>query len=778
MLRELSHYEITGKIGTGGMGIVYRATDTALQRAVAIKILRTDAGPEVERRFQQEARAASALNHPNIAHIYEVGEASGVRFIAMEYVDGVPLDAKISGRPMPVAEILDLGIQITHGLREAHSRKIVHRDIKPSNILITTRLEVKIVDFGLAKFTATADDSRLSEIVTRAFTTPGLVMGTVRYMSPEQALGQPTDPRTDLFSLGAVLYEMATGKPRFEGATPTETIDNILHGPLESAGRLNPAVPQTLDDVIGKCLERDRDRRYQTADELLEDLERLRNEEGAAGSARGRAQRFWRRHRQRIAAAMTIAALLSAGAWWVRRTRSVPASGGDEASIAVLPFADMSAEKNQEYFSDGLAEELLNELTAVPGLRVVARTSSFQFKGKNGDIRSIAKRLKVATILQGSVRRQGKTTRISVQIVKASDGFQLWAKTFDREMDDIFAVQNEVARAVTSVLSQKLLPVSALARSTNPEVYDAYLQARFFARMSDKENLEKAVSLYQRVTKLDPAYAPAWAGLGKVRINQASYGFVPLEEGFREASGAVARALELDPDQGDAHEATGLIRELHDWDWDGANRSFQRALELLPGAASALANAAMLAELTGRMDESFTLNRRAIHSDPLHPSFYLNYGSALLYVGMYEEAEAAYRQALELTPIMANAHLNIAVSYLARSRPQEALDEAEREPLPHFRLLGTAIAYHALGQPKESDARLSELIANYKSEAQFQIAEAYAFLGEADKAFAWLDRAYTERDPGLAFMKIDLLLKNLRNDPRYIALLTRMHLPH
>jgi TolB-like protein/Flp pilus assembly protein TadD len=438
----------------------------------------------------------------------------------------------------------------------------------------------------------------------------------------------------------------------------------------------------------------------------------------------------------------------------------------------------MSAEKGEEYFSDGLAEEVLNALATVPGLRVAARTSSFQFRGQTGDIRSIAKRLNVATVLEGSVRRQNKRTRIAVQLIQAVDGFNLWAKSFDREMDDIFAVQDEVASSVTSALTRRLLPANGLAKRTNPEAYDAYLQARSFAHAPNKARLEQAVSLYDKATQLDPSYGPAWAELGTTLYNRAYAGWIPPEEGFREARSALEHALNLDPDLGRAHEGLGLIKEFHDWDWDGANRAFQKALKLRPGAASALADAGSLAAILGNLDESISLRRRAINSDPLSasPTLYLSLGDVLARDGQYEGAEAAVRKAIDVAPAVNGAHFDLAVLDLARSRPREALSEAEREPNPLFRLLGTALAYHALGQRGESDAKLSDLIADYGRDAQYQIAEAYAFRGEAGKAFESLDRAYAERDPGLPYLKTDLLLKSLHGDRRFTALLTRMRL--
>jgi TolB-like protein/class 3 adenylate cyclase/Tfp pilus assembly protein PilF len=494
-----------------------------------------------------------------------------------------------------------------------------------------------------------------------------------------------------------------------------------------------------------------------------------------------RSKRRIRRRRLLLLAgvgALTLALVAAVGAaFWLGRSGNL---FQNQASIAVLPFDDQSPEKNQEYFSDGLAEELQNGLAEIPGLRVAGRRSSFQFKGKTEDSRVIGQKLNVANILEGSVRKQGNRARIAVVLVKAADGFDLWSQTFNRDMSDIFAVQEEIARAVSGELKLKLLGTKAeapSARTTNAEAYDAYLQGVYFRGRSNKENLEKAIFYLQEAIKLDPRYATAWVELGLAHKGQADASYVPVDEGYRKARQAVDRALLLDPDLGSAHSALGAIKTDHDWDWSGADASFRKALVLAPGSVSAIAGAGWLALVSGRFDEAIARYEQVIKIDPLTSPGYLNLGMALHYVGQQEKAVAAFRKALELAPEKEILHSLIGRSYLAQSRGPEALAEMEQEKNPVFRLTGLALAYRALGKGKESDASLAELIRKFPKDAPYQIAEVYAFRKEPDRAFEWLERAYVERDSGLSEMKGDPLVKTLDRDPRFAAFLKKMGLP-
>jgi serine/threonine protein kinase/TolB-like protein/Tfp pilus assembly protein PilF len=480
-----------------------------------------------------------------------------------------------------------------------------------------------------------------------------------------------------------------------------------------------------------------------------------------------------------MAAALAVVLLAAAGGFWWARGRKGSQAVQDIPSIAVLPFVDRSPEKNQEYLSDGVAEQILNSLVKLDGLRVVGRTSSFQFRGTKEDYRSISKKLNVAAILEGSVGRQGNRARITVGLIHASDGFNLWSSTYDRSMDDIFDVQDSIARAVTEALKVKLLgnraPVPA-TRSTNADSYNAYLQGLYFLKRNDKESLEHAVSYFEQAIKVDGKYAPSWVGLAEAHSELSNKSYLPTEAGYRQARKEIETALVLDPNLGEAHLVLGRIKMLHDFDWIGADAAYQRALELEPGKSSVLSQSGILARSLGRLDAGVALGRRAIQTEPLSPAVYHNAGVSFYYAGLNGEAVAAFEKALELVPQRAVTHCTLGAVRLAQGQPGQALEEARQEKNAVLQLRGLALAYHALGRKNESDASLAELIAKFRADGPFMIATVYAFRGEKDRAFAWLDRAYAERDSGLLEIK-DPLLKGLKGDPRYTELLKRLRLP-
>lgn len=479
-----------------------------------------------------------------------------------------------------------------------------------------------------------------------------------------------------------------------------------------------------------------------------------------------------KKSRMPLAVALASAAVVAvAGAFWFAGDGSGTGSARDQPSIAVLPFVSMSSEKGQEYFSEGLAVELLDALAKVPGLRVAARTSSFQAMDKSLDARAIGRRLNVASLLEGSVRRQGNRTKISTQLIKTADGFQMWSDTFDRDMTDIFAVQEEIARAVTGTLKVKLLgQKAATPKSTTPDAYNAFLQGRYFLERRSGDNLAKAMQYFEQATKLDPSYARAWVGLAEARNGQAGNGFINSDEGYRLARTAARQALTLDENLAEAHAAMAWVQQHADRDWAAADASYKRALALDPGNAVVISHAAILARTLGHLDEAIALHSEATQRDPLRPGGYHNAGVTLYYAGRYDEAAAAFRKVLELFPQADMAHLFLGRIYLAQSRPQEALEEMKKEKHPALRIFGLALAYHAVGRKAESDASLADFVKQFPG-ATIQIAQIYAFRGERDRAFEYLERARSEQ------MKGDPLLKGLENDPRYTALLRKMNLP-
>ena len=476
-----------------------------------------------------------------------------------------------------------------------------------------------------------------------------------------------------------------------------------------------------------------------------------------------------------------VAAAATAGRFWFAPNKARPSVKA--TSIAVLPFADASPGKDQEYFSDGLAEQLINELAKVSGLKVVGRSSAFQFKGKNEDSREVGRKLGVATILEGTVRREGNQVRITAELIKADDGFQLWSQTYDRQIDNIFSVQDEIALATTETLQLKLLggngqPIVSTSRSANPEAYQAYLQANYFLGLGQsEEDVGKALAYADQAIKLDDKFAPAWASRASAQNRMAEVGLTDVTEGFRKARNDAERAIALDPALGSAYLALARTQIMHDWDWDAANTCLAKAAALEPGSTEVFRSRSYLSRVSGDLDQAIKLYEQAIALDPLRSNSHLGLGHLLYVAGRYGEAQAEIQKALDLNPQAALAHVTLGKILIAKGKPQQALAEIEKEPLEWGRLTGQVLVYHALGRDQDSNTALAELIAKHDARSAYQIAQAFAFRGESDKSFAWLERAYKQRDAGLTEIKADPLLKTLRRDPRYAELLKKMHLP-
>jgi eukaryotic-like serine/threonine-protein kinase len=789
----VSHYRILKKLGGGGMGVVYEAEDLNLHRHVALKFLPDHLvnNADALERFQREARAASALDHPNICVIHEIGQDQGRPFIVMEYMKGQSLKYHLGGKQIELEQVLSWGAQIADALDAAHAEKIIHRDIKPANIFVTDRGQAKLLDFGLAKQTTAGietDTEQPTVSVQKKLTETGSTMGTVVYMSPEQVRGKELDVRTDLFSFGVVLYEMITGTLPFTGRSTGEILDAILNKDPVAPIRLNSQVPVELERIIAKALEKDRKLRYQSAAEIRTDLQRMLRDISSHSEQRipmpsidtrsGPPRRKINTNILWMAAALAIFAVLIFFAMGRQRNKEPQLSASvvpSNASIAVLPFVNMSSDKEQEYFSDGLTEELLNALAKNPKLRVAARTSAFAFKGKNVDLRVVGEKLNVATVLEGSVRREGNRLRISTQLINAADGFHLWSEIYDREMNDIFAIQNEIATSVAGALKVKLLGESnPSTKTTNVEAYDLYLQAQYFALRRNKENVEKAIGYYQRALEVDPNYAPAWAGLGRAHAAQANFGYANIDEGYRKARQEVMKALELDKNLAEAYVSLGFIQIFHDWDWDAAEASYKKAQQLDPNVISAMA---VLYRIRGKFDEAIQLLKRNIEIDPLAFGSHHGVGINCLAAGRLQEAETAFKKVIELNPTHETVHMYLGIVYLLQSNPKKALTEVEQVQSANWKPFGLVLVYSDLGRNKEADEILAEYINKRGSVAAYQIAQIYGYKNDADKAFAWLERAYEQRDSGLAYFKGDPLFRKIERDARYTAFLKKMHLP-
>jgi TolB-like protein/Flp pilus assembly protein TadD len=706
---KLGPYEILSTIGAGGMGEVYRAKDTRLGRTVAIKVL----NKEHMQRFEREARAIAALNHPHICTLHDIGPD----YLVMEYVDGTAIKG-----PLPVEDAVKLAIQIAGALDEAHKRGILHRDLKPGNIMVTSGGSAKLLDFGLAKLSSGTESETAS-------TMDGTVMGTPAYMSPEQAQGMPVDARSDIFSFGAVLYEIISGTRAFAGTSTVQVLSAVLRDepkPLQT-------MPQ-LERIVARCLAKQPAQRFQTVAEVKAALEQVSTKPSE-----------------------------------------------QQPSIAVLPFINMSGDKEQEYFSDGLAEEIINALVQIPGLKVTARTSAFAFKGKQEDIRTIAEALGVANILEGSVRRSGNRIRVTAQLIAAADGNHVWSERYDREMTDVFQIQDEISQAIADKLRVPLSERRSLAvrPGENVEAYHLCLKGRYHLFKMNPESIAKSKEYYEQALALDANYAPAWSGLADCYSGLIGFGMMPPKPAREQSLRAVLKALELDEKLPEAHITLGMLRASM-CDWKSAESECRRALELAPENASALSIYSWFP--MQNPDEALAMVKKALELDPLSPLHQVQVGMRYSRLGRVDLAIKHLQNALELDPYYYIAHVNLYVNYLLTGEVEEAIRVGEKA----VQLVGrnpaslgmVAIVYARAHRIDE----IQKLLGEMRERAKTAYVPAYCFaliylaLGQIDKGFDWLEKAIDEAEDIGILVWGSRILDPFSSHPRYRALLRKMNL--
>ena len=780
--QTLLHYGLTWKVGQGGMGVVWKASDFTLGREVAIKVLPADVAHDPVRlaRFEREAKLLAALNHPNIAGIYSLHEDAGVRFLAMEFVEGDDLSVRLARGPLALNEVLPVARQIAEALEEAHEKGIVHRDLKPGNVKVKADGTVKVLDFGLAKALAdeapgpAATDPSGAPVMADLTTRVGVILGTAAYMPPEQARGLAVDKRADIWAFGVMLFEMLSGTRPFAGATLTDTLAAVMTAEPDWT-RLPAGTPAALVQLTRRCLQKDVRQRLRDIGEARIEIARLAHAEqdGPTAAPPRRRAVAW------AATAAIVAVLVGISGWLLRGPGPVLTSGAGR-SIAVLPLVDLSADHSQEYFADGLTEDLLGLLARNPQLRVAGRTSAFQFKHAPPDPRTIGRALGVSALLEGSVRRSGNRVRITAQLVNAEDGFHLWSASYDREVDDIFAVQDEIARAVAGALQIALLgeqPPSGPARGGSGPAYNAYLQGRYFRQLNTLESLATATGYFDQAIAADPAFAPAWAELSLTHSTLGAESYAPLDAAFSAARRAAERAVALDARLAEGHTALSVVRRVYDWDWAGADAAAQRALQLEPNNAAIVLSAARVASTLGRLDEALVLARRAVSLDPLNVAARYRLARYEMFAGQLDAARASFAKTLELNPAYPAAHHGLAMALLGQGRAGEALAELSREAHPLWQGFGYAVAYHRLGRTAEAEAALTHFIDGYQTTAAAQIAEVYADRGDLNATMQWLEQAYRLRDPGLSQLKVLPAYWRFNSEPRYRDFLGKMHLP-
>ncbi|HKD64812.1 MAG TPA: protein kinase [Candidatus Acidoferrales bacterium] len=788
--QTISHYRIVEQLGAGGMGVVFKAQDSRLQRAVALKFLPEELAqsPQALDRFRREARAASALNHPCICTIYDVGEQDGRAFIAMEFIDGETLRSHVHGKPLPLDEVLELGIEIAEALEAAHAEGIIHRDIKPANIFVTKRGRAKVLDFGLAKLVpkgiaSTGADSDSDPSDSNSIV--GIISGTPSYMSPEQVRGDGLDPRTDIFSLGLLLYEMATGRQAFSGGTGGVIIEAVLTRPPVPVRSINPDIPQRLEEIIDKALHKNRDQRYQHAADLGADLERLKREIDSG-----------RRSGDEASQSAAIANTDSQSSTGERKsqtstddTRILRARRVSKTinSLAVLPFDNASRDPEREYLSDGITASLINILATLPKLRVMAQSTVFRFKGRAIDPQAVGRDLNVRAVLTGRVMQSGGSLRIGAELVDVATGSQLWGAQYDRKSGDIFEIQDEISNEISEKLRLQLTHAQKKRlirhQTEDAEAYRIYLKGRHHWNKWTEEGFYKAIEYFQQAIDKDPAYALAHVGVADSYVLLGWNSYLPPKNAFPKAKAAALKALQLDKDLGEAHAPLAAVLWLYDWHWQNAEKEFKRSLELNPTYPTANHWHAEYVMTMGRHAEAIAQMKSSQQLDPLSLIINVAIGWAHYMARRNDEALEHLLQTVDLDPNYPVTYWILGLVYRTTGRYDLAISEGEKGVRlsggSQMVLASLAHSYGKAGRPEEATQILGDLteLAKQKYVAPHFFAGIYIGLGENDRALDYLEKSYEDHSHWLIYLHFDPTMDDLRNEPRFQDLLKRVGLP-
>ena len=788
---RLGPYKIEALIGAGGMGEVYRATDTRLNRSVAIKILPSSltAEPGSKQRFEREVHTASALNDPHICTVYDVGEHEGRQFLVMELLEGRTLKQYMDGQALAVEQVLKLGTQIVGALQTAHGRGIIHRDIKPTNIFVTAGGEIKVLDFGLAKLLPPTDQDAT---VSLTLTEPQAVLGTLPYMAPEQLRGEKTDARTDIWGTGAVVYEMATSQRPFREEVATRLIDAILHEPPMPPRKLIGEIPVELERIVLKCLDKDPENRYQSTKELVVDLRRLSMPSGLPAGKQSQAKPKAEQNNPltlvcAVAAVFTLATVLVAtnpGGWRARLLGR--AASPKIESLAVLPLQNLSSDAEQNYFADGMTEALIADLAQVRALRVISRTSVMHYKGADKTLPQIAHELNVDAVIEGTVQRSGDRIHVTAQLIHAPTDTHLWANVYDRDSRDVLVMQSELAQAIVGEIKVHLTPQErqrfANERPINPDAYNAYLLGNFHASKRNRAALDKAIEYFHEAIRIDSSYARAYAGLANAYIQRDIWGGLGIGKTSDQVRAATLKALELDGDLAEAHALLGQIHFEYDWDWQGTESEYKRAIELNPNDAGSHVLYAYFLQTMGRHEEALASVHRGVELDPLSPGYISDEGRILYRARRYQNAVERYQRSLELDPTYVVALSRMADAYEQWGKNDQALAAVQKlRQIAGGRGLGLrqlGRIYARMGKRREALEIIETLEADNNTVGgnSFALAVTYSALGDRDRAIATLEQGVETRSL-LPVVFADPQLDPLRSDPRFQELLRRFGLP-